>query len=40
VLRGGAWATRGRYLRSTYRNYFTPDRRDVIAGVRTCAAHL
>lgn len=37
VLRGGAWATRGRYLRSTYRNYFTPDRRDVLAGFRTCA---
>jgi iron(II)-dependent oxidoreductase len=37
VLRGGAWATRGRYLRSTLRNYFTPDRRDVFAGLRTCA---
>ena len=40
VLRGGAWATRARYLRSTYRNYFTPDRRDVIAGFRTCEAGL
>ena len=40
VLRGGAWATRGRYLRSTYRNYFTPERRDVVAGFRTCAADL
>lgn len=37
VLRGGAWATRARYVRTTYRNYFTPDRRDVIAGFRTCA---
>jgi iron(II)-dependent oxidoreductase len=37
VLRGGAWATRGRYIRNTYRNYFTADRRDVFAGVRTCA---
>ncbi len=37
VLRGGAWATRGRYIRSTMRNYFTPDRRDVLAGLRTCA---
>lgn len=37
VLRGGAWATRLRYLRTTYRNYFTPDRTDVIAGFRTCA---
>jgi EgtB-related family protein len=40
VLRGGAWATRGRYLRNTYRNYFTPDRRDVLAGFRTCALDL
>jgi iron(II)-dependent oxidoreductase len=37
VLRGGAWPTRARYVRTTYRNYFTPDRRDVIAGFRTCA---
>lgn len=37
VLRGGSWATQDRYLRSTFRNYFTPDRRDVIAGFRTCA---
>lgn len=37
VLRGGSWATRGRYLRCTYRNYFTPDRADVSAGFRTCA---
>lgn len=37
VLRGGAWATRARYVRTTYRNYFTPDRRDVFAGFRTCA---
>jgi iron(II)-dependent oxidoreductase len=38
VLRGGAWATRGRYVRNTMRNYFTPERRDVLAGFRTCAA--
>lgn len=37
VLRGGAWATRSRMLRNTWRNYFTPDRRDVFAGFRTCA---
>ncbi|HEX6468214.1 MAG TPA: selenoneine synthase SenA [Streptosporangiaceae bacterium] len=37
VLRGGAWATRGRYLRSILRNYFTPERQDVLAGFRTCA---
>ena len=37
VLRGGSWSTRNRYVRSTYRNYFTPERRDVFAGFRTCA---
>lgn len=37
VLRGGSWVTRPRYVRSTFRNYFTPDRRDVVAGFRTCA---
>lgn len=37
VLRGGSWATRNRYVRSTFRNFFTPDRRDVLAGFRTCA---
>lgn len=37
VLRGGSWATRSRYVRATFRNFFTPDRRDVIAGFRTCA---
>lgn len=37
VLRGGAWASRGRMLRNTWRNFFTPERRDVFAGFRTCA---
>lgn len=37
VLRGGCWATRSRMIRSTYRNFYTPDRRDVWAGFRTCA---
>jgi iron(II)-dependent oxidoreductase len=36
VLRGGAFATRGRLVRNTYRNFFTPDRRDILAGFRTC----
>ena len=39
VLRGGSWATQHRYVRSTFRNFFTADRRDVIAGFRTCAPH-
>jgi iron(II)-dependent oxidoreductase len=37
VLRGGCWATRARMLRNTLRNFFTPDRRDIYAGFRTCA---
>jgi iron(II)-dependent oxidoreductase len=37
VLKGGAWASRGRMVSNLYRNFFTPDRRDVFAGFRTCA---
>ena len=37
VLRGGCWATRSRMIRNAYRNFYTPDRRDVWAGFRTCA---
>lgn len=37
VLRGGAWATRSRLIHNGYRNFFTPDRRDILAGFRTCA---
>jgi iron(II)-dependent oxidoreductase len=37
VLRGGSWATRSRLIRNAYRNFYTPDRRDVWAGFRTCA---
>jgi gamma-glutamyl hercynylcysteine S-oxide synthase len=37
VLRGGSWATSARIARPSYRNFFTPDRRDVIAGFRACA---
>ena len=37
VLRGGAWATRNRLIHNTYRNFFTPERRDIFAGFRTCA---
>ncbi len=38
VLRGGCWATRSRLIRNQYRNFYRPDRRDVWAGFRTCAA--
>lgn len=37
VLRGGCWATRSRMVTPVYRNFFTPDRRDIFAGFRTCA---
>jgi len=37
VLRGGCWATRARLLRNTWRNFYPPDRRDVLAGFRTVA---
>ena len=37
VLRGGAWTTRSRMIRNTWRNYYGPDRNDVFAGFRTCA---
>jgi iron(II)-dependent oxidoreductase len=39
VLRGGAWATRSRMVNNMYRNFFTPERRDILAGFRTCAPH-
>lgn len=38
ILRGGCWVTRGRLLRNTLRNYYTPDRRDAWAGFRTCVS--
>ena len=37
VLRGGCWATSSLLIRNTWRNFYTPDRRDVWAGCRTCA---
>jgi len=37
VLRGGAWATRSRLAHNGFRNFFTPDRHDTLAGFRTCA---
>ena len=39
VLRGGAWATRTRMVNNMYRNFFTHERQDVLAGFRTCALH-
>lgn len=37
VLRGGSFATPRRLLGNTFRNFYTPDRRDPWAGFRTCA---
>jgi len=37
VLKGGAWTTRSRLVGNTYRNFFEPYRRDILAGFRTCA---
>ena len=37
VLRGGAWTTRARMIRNTWRTYYGPDRNDVFAGFRTCS---
>ena len=39
VLRGGTWITRSRMINNRYRNFYTPERRDVFAGFRTCAPH-
>jgi iron(II)-dependent oxidoreductase len=39
VLRGGCWATSSLLIRNTWRNFYTPDRRDVWAGFRTCARY-
>jgi gamma-glutamyl hercynylcysteine S-oxide synthase len=36
VLRGGSFATTARIARPRYRNFFTPDRNDVVAGFRSC----
>lgn len=36
VLRGAAWATHPSLRDLKYRNFFTPDRRDIYAGFRVC----
>jgi iron(II)-dependent oxidoreductase len=37
ALRGGSFATPSRLMRTTFRNFYTPDRGDIFAGFRTCA---
>jgi iron(II)-dependent oxidoreductase len=34
VLRGGSFATRSRLIHNRWRNFYTPDRNDVFAGIR------
>ena len=36
VLRGGAWTTRERLVTPRWRNFYRPQRRDIISGFRTC----
>jgi iron(II)-dependent oxidoreductase len=38
VLRGGSFATPARIARPRFRNFYVPDRADIFAGFRTCAA--
>ncbi|HUF37906.1 MAG TPA: selenoneine synthase SenA [Anaerolineales bacterium] len=38
VLRGGCWVTRGRVIRNTFRNFYTPDRNNIYAGFRTAVS--
>ena len=37
VLKGGAWTTRSRLIRASWRNFFVRQRRNVLAGFRTVA---
>jgi hypothetical protein len=37
LVRSRSWVTHGRMLRNTWRNFATPDRRDLFVGFRTCA---
>jgi iron(II)-dependent oxidoreductase len=34
VLRGGSWATQGPLLRSSFRNWYRPELREILAGFR------
>jgi iron(II)-dependent oxidoreductase len=38
VLRGGSFATPPGVSHARFRNFYTPDRADIFAGLRTCAA--
>lgn len=36
VLRGGAWSTSATMISNRWRNFYRPQRRDIITGFRTC----
>ncbi|MDX1668712.1 MAG: SUMF1/EgtB/PvdO family nonheme iron enzyme, partial [Limnobacter sp.] len=36
VLKGASWATAAGMVNLKYRNFFQPERTDVISGFRTC----
>ena len=36
MLRGGSWATRRNVIRTSFRNWDLPERRQIFAGLR-CA---
>jgi gamma-glutamyl hercynylcysteine S-oxide synthase len=38
VLRGGSFATSPQIAHAKFRNFYTPERADIFAGFRTCAA--
>ncbi len=38
VLRGGSFATPPRLLRTSWRNFYQPERADIFCGFRSCAA--
>jgi iron(II)-dependent oxidoreductase len=38
VLRGGSFTTPARLIANSWRNFYTPNRGDIFAGFRTCAA--
>jgi iron(II)-dependent oxidoreductase len=38
TLRGASWATRPRLPHPRFRNFYRPERHDMFAGLRTCAA--
>lgn len=38
VLKGGSWASPSSVRRVSFRNFYTPDRDDVAAGLRTCTS--